>query len=74
METFLIVLILLLQVGTLVLLAAVANVLFALVDRANKLKRQPPREPGLVDLPQVPNYAQVGPPPPSEGLVLVKDQ
>jgi len=76
METFLLILILLFQVGNLVLLAAVANILVRLVDRASKLqaKPTPSREAGLVDLPQVPNYAQVGLPEPSQGLVIVKDQ
>jgi hypothetical protein len=75
MDTFLLILILVFQVVNLLLLVAVANVLVSLVDRANKLKAKPtPREAGLVDLPQVPNYAQVGIPAPSQGLVLLKDQ
>lgn len=76
MGTFLLVLILLFQIGNLILLAALANIVVRAADRAKTKKPTPTpnREQGLVDLPQVPNYAQVGIPGPSEGLVLVKDQ
>lgn len=79
MATFLLVLILLFQIGNLILLAALANILVRAAERA-KAKTKPTSNPnreqgqGLLDLPQVPNYAQVGLPGPSEGLVLVKDE
>jgi hypothetical protein len=75
MDTFLLVLILLFQIGNLILLAALANILVRAAERAKtKTKPTTNREQGLLDLPQVPNYAQVGLPGPSEGLVLVKDE
>jgi hypothetical protein len=76
MGTFFLILILLFQVCNFVLLAAVANILVRLTDRASKLKAKSntSREAGLVDLPQVPNYAQVGSSKTSQGLVIMKDE